>query len=170
MSPCWTKTLRPLQIYNSPYNGPYSGPYSPYTAPTVETKACLQRQTERNRNNTGWIRATVTHAPESANISDETSIGMMLFAVNDVKKALNRSVFEANLTPTKMPEHDDPTTILKDYFNTAMRTFFKFLREKGNNNPRDFKYIVEAHNNEDPDRIRKLTISTAVKYWGKETN
>ena len=77
----------------------------------------------------------------------------MIFEVNDVKKALNRSVFEANLTPTKMPEHDDPTAILKDYFNTAMRTFFKFLREKGNNNPRDFKYIVEAHNNEDPTAI-----------------
>ena len=93
----------------------------------------------------------------------------MICEVNDVKKALNSSVFEANLTPTKMPEHDDPTTIFKDYFNTAMRTFFKFLREKGNNNPRDFKYIVEAHNNEDPTRIRKFTVSIVLKDWGKET-
>ena len=68
-----------------------------------------------------------------------------------------------------MPEHDDPTAILKDYFNTAMKTFFKFLREKGNNNPRDFKYIVEAHNNEDPTRIRKFTVSIVLKDWGKET-
>ena len=50
-----------------------------------------------------------------------------------------------------------------------MITFFKFLREKGNNNPRDFKYIVEAHNNEDPTRIRKFTVSTVLKDWGKES-
>ena len=93
----------------------------------------------------------------------------MIFEVNDVKKALNSSVFEANLTPTKMPEHDDPTAILKDYFNTAMRTFFKFLRETGHNNPREFKYIVEAHNNEDPNRTRKFTVSMVLKDWGKET-
>ena len=71
--------------------------------------------------------------------------GEMIFEVNDVKKALNNSAFEANLTPTKMPEHDDPTIILKDYFNTAVQRFFKFLRENGHNNPRDFKYIIEAH-------------------------
>ena len=55
-----------------------------------------------------------------------------------------------------MPEHDDPTTIIKDYFNTAVQRFFKFLRENGHNNPRDFKYIIEAHNNEDSNRTKKI--------------
>ena len=37
----------------------------------------------------------------------------MIFEVNDVKKALNNNAFVANLAPTKMPEHDDPTIISK---------------------------------------------------------
>ena len=93
----------------------------------------------------------------------------MIFEVNDVKKALNKSAFEANLTPTKMPEHDDPITILKKYFNTDVRTFFRFLRENAHNNPRDFKYIIEAHNNEDPNRTRKFTVSVVLQDWGKQT-
>ena len=93
----------------------------------------------------------------------------MIFEVNDVKKALNKSAFEANLTPTKMPEHDLPTTILKDYFNTAIMTFFRFLRENGHSNPRDFKYIIEAHNNEDPNRTRKFTVSMVLQDWGQQT-
>ena len=79
----------------------------------------------------------------------------MIFEVNDVKKALNNSAFETNLTPTKMSEHDYPTTILKDYFNTGVQRFFKFLRENGHNSPRDFKYIIEAHNSEYPNRTKK---------------
>jgi len=93
----------------------------------------------------------------------------MIFEVNDVKKFDNKSALEANLTPTKMPEHDNPITILKDYFNTAVRTFFRFLRENGHNNPRGFKYIIEAHNNEDPNRTRKFTVSVVLQDWGKQT-
>ena len=83
----------------------------------------------------------------------------MIFEVNDVKKTLNNNAFEANLTPTKMPEHDDPTASLKDYFNTAVQRYFKFLRENGHNNPRDFKYIIEAHNNEDPNRTKNYSVN-----------
>ena len=93
----------------------------------------------------------------------------MICEVNDVKKALNKSVFEANLTPTNMPEHDLPTTTLKDYFNTAIMTFFRFLRENGHSNPRDFKYIIEAHNNEDPNRTRQFTVSMVLQDWGQQT-
>ena len=93
----------------------------------------------------------------------------MIFEVNDVKKALNNSAFEANLTPTKMPEHDLPTTILKDYFNTAIRTCFRFPRENGHSNPRDFKYIIEAHNNEDPNRTRKFTVSIGITGLEQQT-
>ena len=92
-----------------------------------------------------------------------------IFEVNDVKKALNKSACEANLTPTKTPEHELPTTILKDYFNTAIRTCFRFLRENGHSNPRDFKYIIEAHNNEDPNRTRKFTVSMVLQDWGQQT-
>ena len=35
----------------------------------------------------------------------------MIFEVNDVKQALNNNASEANMTPTKMHEHDDPTAI-----------------------------------------------------------
>ena len=93
----------------------------------------------------------------------------MIFEVNDVKRALNSSTFEANLTPTKMPEHDDPTAILKDYFNTAVRRYFKFLRENGHSSPRYFKYIIEAHKNEDPNRTKKFTVSVELQDWGKQT-
>ena len=47
--------------------------------------------------------------------------GKMIFEVSDDKKALNNTAVEANVTPTKMPGHDDPTTIFKDYFNTAVQ-------------------------------------------------
>ena len=92
----------------------------------------------------------------------------MIFETNDVKKFGNSSSFEANLSPTKMPEHDDPTSILKDYFNTAIRTFFKFLRVNGHQNPRDFNYILEAHNNEDPERQRQFTVSIVLQDWSKK--
>ena len=59
----------------------------------------------------------------------------MIFEVNNVKQALNNSASEANLTPTNMHEHDDPTAVLKDHFNTAVKRF-KCLRENGHNNPR----------------------------------
>ena len=77
----------------------------------------------------------------------------MIFEINDVKKDFNNVGIEANLTPIKMPIHDMPTALLDDYFNTGMRTFFKFSREKMNSNPRDYQYIFEAHNNEDTARI-----------------
>ena len=93
----------------------------------------------------------------------------MIFEINDVKKALNTSVVEASLTPVKMPEHDDPVDILKDYFNTALRTFIKFLREKLNKKPRDFSYIIEAHNHENPNRTEKFAVSFEVKNWSKAT-
>ena len=50
----------------------------------------------------------------------------MIFEIQNVTKALNSSVCEVNLTPTKMPEHDYPQKILNDYSNTAMRTFIIF--------------------------------------------
>ena len=50
----------------------------------------------------------------------------MIFDVNDVKKMFNKSAFEANLTPVKLPEHDNPVTVLKDYLNTALRRFSNF--------------------------------------------
>ena len=37
----------------------------------------------------------------------------MIFVVNEVKTDLNNNAFEASLTPAKLPEHDDPTAILK---------------------------------------------------------
>ena len=86
----------------------------------------------------------------------------MIFEVNDVKKAFNSSIIEANLTPIKMPYHDMPTTLLEDYFNTGMRTFFKFLREKMNSNPRDYQYIFEATNNEDTARFLKTNCFTGL--------
>ena len=64
----------------------------------------------------------------------------MIFEIQNVTKALNTSVYELDLTPTKLPEHDDPLQILNDYFNTAMRTFIKFLG-KENKKTRDFIYI-----------------------------
>lgn len=67
-----------------------------------------------------------------------------------------------------MPEHDDPTAILKDHFGTAMRTFFKFLHEAGHDNPRDFKDIVEAHTIEDFNRIRKFVVSVVLNDWGNQ--
>ena len=68
-----------------------------------------------------------------------------------------------------MPEHDDPTAILKDYFNTAVQRFFKSLRENGHNSPRDLKYIIEAHNNEGPNRTKTITVSMVLQDWGKQT-
>jgi hypothetical protein len=56
-------------------------------------------------------------------------------------------------------KHDDPTTVLKGYFNTAVQRYFQFLRDNGHNSPRDFKYIIEAHNNEDPNRTQKYCVS-----------
>ena len=67
-----------------------------------------------------------------------------------------------------MPEHDDPVAILKDYFNTGMRSFFKFLREKIQANPRDYKYIFEARNYEDPNRINKFTVAVVLQDWNKK--
>ena len=48
----------------------------------------------------------------------------MIFEITDVKKVLNSSIIEANLTPIKMPLHDIPASLLEDYFSTGMRTFF----------------------------------------------
>ena len=93
----------------------------------------------------------------------------MIFEINDVKKALHSSIIEANLTPIKMPLHDIPAALLEDYFNTGMRTFFKFLREKLQSNPRDYKYIFEARNNDDPNRIRKFTVAIVLQEWNKNT-
>ena len=62
----------------------------------------------------------------------------MIFTIGDVKKALNKSVFEANLSPYKMPEHDSPLNLVDDYLTVSIRTYLKCLREKGHNNPREF--------------------------------
>ena len=51
----------------------------------------------------------------------------MIFEIQNVKKALSTSIFEVDLVPIKLPEHDDPLKILQDYFNTAMRTYIKYL-------------------------------------------
>ena len=53
-------------------------------------------------------------------------------------------MLEANLTPTKMPEHEVPVEFVSDYLDTGMRTFLKFLRERFNANPRDYKYLKHA--------------------------
>ena len=82
---------------------------------------------------------------------------------------MNSRAFEANLAPTKMLEHDDPTAILKDCFNTAIQRFFKSLREDGHNVPRDFQYIIAAHNNEDPNRTKQFTLSMVLQDWVKQT-
>merc|ERR1712078_812933 len=71
----------------------------------------------------------------------------MIFEIQDVKKALNTSIYEVDLVPTKLPEHDDPLKILQDYFNTAMRTYIKYLISQ-KKSPRDFKYIIEINNNQ----------------------
>ena len=92
----------------------------------------------------------------------------MIFEANDVKKALNDTAFEANLTPTKMPEDDDPTVTLKDYFNTAIPRFFKFLRQTGHNSPVGLKCIIEAHNNEDHTRTKHINVSIVLQECGKQ--
>ena len=92
----------------------------------------------------------------------------MIFEIKNVTKALNTSVYELDLTPTKLPEHDDPLQILNDYFNTAMRTFIKFLG-KENKQPRDYIYIVEVNNNQHTGRKGKFTVSVVLQEWNKTT-
>ena len=79
---------------------------------------------------------------------------------------MNTSVYEVDLVPTKLPEHDDPLKILEDYFNTAVRTYIRYLRTQ-NHNPRDFKYIVEVNNNQDRNRKDKFTVSVVLTQWSK---
>ena len=56
----------------------------------------------------------------------------MIFEIQNVKKALSTSIYEVDLVPIKLPEHDDPLKILQDYFNTAMRTYIKYLISQKN--------------------------------------
>ena len=44
------------------------------------------------------------------------------------------------------------------------------MKENGNNNPRGFKYIIEAHNNGDPDRTKKFTVLVVLHDRGKQRN
>ena len=69
-----------------------------------------------------------------------------------------------------MPEHDDPTAILKDYVNTVVQRFLNSLKENGHNNPRGFKYIIEAHNNEDPSRTKTKYSFNGTTILGKVDN
>ena len=67
-----------------------------------------------------------------------------------------------------MPEQDDSKAISNDYFNTAIVRFM-LVKENGHNNPRGFKYIIDAHNNEDPNRTKKFIVSIVLQDWGTQT-
>ena len=92
----------------------------------------------------------------------------MICEIQDVKRTLNQSVYESYLVPIKLPERDVPLKLLEYYFNTAVRTYIKFLRTK-HQSPRDCKYIVKANNNQHVGRKKKFTVSTVIKEWSKYT-
>ena len=90
----------------------------------------------------------------------------MIFEIQNVRNSLNESVYELELVPKKLPEHNDPLDILKDYFNTAMRTYIKFLG-KENKKPRDFKFIIEVNNLNDRTKDGKFGVSYVLTDWNK---
>ena len=90
----------------------------------------------------------------------------MIFEIQNVRNSLHESVYELELVPKKLPEHDDPLDILKDYFNTAMRTYIKFLG-KENITPRNFQFLMEVHNQNDRTKDDTFGVSYVLTDWNK---
>ena len=61
------------------------------------------------------------------------------------RKEPDHGIHVLTMTPKKVPNSDDVNNMLKDFFNTAMRTFIKYL-ESINKSVWNYKYLIELDN------------------------
>jgi len=61
------------------------------------------------------------------------------------RKDPDHGIHVLTMTPKKVPNSDDVNNMLKDFFNTAMRTFIKYL-EGINKSVWNYKYLIELDN------------------------